>query len=114
LERVLLTGVGADIRADSLPIEVLEGQEAYLAPGGAARPTLEDVERRYIELTLTYARQPDESGRHPRHQPESVVGKAAAIRTALIWTGDALLAACLAPRCACCHGALESPIAGPI
>ena len=56
LERVLLTGVGADIRADSLPIEVLEGQEAYLAPGGAARPTLEDVERRYIELTLTYAR----------------------------------------------------------
>ena len=56
LERVLLAGVGADIRADALPIEILEGQEAYLAPGGAARPTLEDVERRYIELTLTYAR----------------------------------------------------------
>ena len=42
------------------------------------------------------------------------MGKAEAIRAALIWTGDALLAACLAPRCACCHGALESPIAGPV
>jgi ComF family protein len=42
------------------------------------------------------------------------VGKAEAIRTALTWTGDALLAACLAPRCACCHCALESPIAGPV
>jgi len=37
-------------------MEVLEGQEAYLAPGVHARPTLDDVERRYIELTLTYAR----------------------------------------------------------
>jgi two-component system response regulator HydG len=56
LERVLLSGVGADIGAGALPIEILEGREAYLAPGVAARPTLEDVERRYIELTLTYAR----------------------------------------------------------
>ena len=56
LERVLLGGIGPEIRADALPIEILEGQEAYLAPGGAARPTLEDVERRYIELTLTFAR----------------------------------------------------------
>ena len=42
------------------------------------------------------------------------MGKAEAIRTALTSTGDALLAACLAPRCACCHCALESPIAGPV
>lgn len=42
------------------------------------------------------------------------MGKAEAIRAALTWTGDALLAACLAPRCACCHCALESPIAGPV
>lgn len=56
LERVVLAGVGTAIRADALPIELLEGREAYLAPGVAARPTLEDVERRYIELTLSYAR----------------------------------------------------------
>jgi two-component system, NtrC family, response regulator HydG len=56
LERVVLAGVGTAIRADALPIELLEGREAYLAPGTAARPTLEDVERRYIELTLNYAR----------------------------------------------------------
>ena len=42
------------------------------------------------------------------------MGKAEAIRTALTWTADGLLAACLAPRCACCHGTLESPIAGPV
>ena len=42
------------------------------------------------------------------------MGKAEAIRTALTWTADGLLAACLAPRCACCHCALESPIAGPV
>jgi len=56
LERVLLAGVGNEIPANLLPMEVLEGQEAYLAPGVHARPTLDDVERRYIELTLTYAR----------------------------------------------------------
>lgn len=56
LERVLLAGVGGEVRASALPLEILEGQEAYLAPGVAARPTLEDVERRYIELTLMYAR----------------------------------------------------------
>jgi len=42
------------------------------------------------------------------------VGKAEAIRNALTWTGDALLAACLAPQCACCHGPLESPSGGPV
>ena len=56
LERVVLAGVGDEIKADALPMELLEGQEAYLAPGVSSRPTLEDVERRYIELTLSYAR----------------------------------------------------------
>ena len=56
LERVVLAGVGDEITADALPIELLEGREAYLAPGVSSRPTLEDVERRYIELTLSYAR----------------------------------------------------------
>jgi len=56
LERVLLAGVGDELRANLLPMEVLDGHEAYLAPGVDGRPTLEDVERRYIELTLTYAR----------------------------------------------------------
>src|SRR5215208_3098125 len=56
LERLLLAGVGSAIPADALPLEILEGKEAYLAPGLGSRPTLQDVERRYIELTLTYAR----------------------------------------------------------
>lgn len=56
LERVVLAGVGDEIAPASLPIDLLEGKEAYLAPGVDSRPTLEDVERRYIELTLTYAR----------------------------------------------------------
>jgi two-component system response regulator HydG len=56
LERLLLAGMGDEIRAAALPIELLEGKEAYLTPGVGQRPTLEDVERRYIELTLTYAR----------------------------------------------------------
>jgi DNA-binding NtrC family response regulator len=56
LERLLLTGIGDDITAATLPLELLEGKEAYLAPGVDRRPTLEDVERRYIELTLAYAR----------------------------------------------------------
>ncbi len=56
LERLLLAGVGEVITADALPLELLEGREAYLARGVDKRPTLEDVERRYIELTLAYAR----------------------------------------------------------
>ena len=56
LERMLLAGVGDEIRAGALPMEILEEQEAYLAPGVGKRPTLEDVERRYIELTLAFAR----------------------------------------------------------
>ena len=56
VERVLLTGVGDTITAAALPLDVLEGNESYLAPAADTRPTLEDVERRYIELTLQYAK----------------------------------------------------------
>ncbi len=56
LERLMLAGLGDELRANALPIEILEGEEAYLAPGVDKRPTLEEVEKRYIELTLTYVR----------------------------------------------------------
>jgi DNA-binding NtrC family response regulator len=56
LERTLVAGVGDVIVASSLPPEILEGGEAYLAAAGPARPTLEDVERRYIELTLRHVK----------------------------------------------------------
>ena len=56
LERVLLAGVGDGIRVTDLPLDVLEADEAYLAPVAATRPTLEDVERRYIQLTLQFAK----------------------------------------------------------
>ena len=56
LERALLSGAGDVIDAGDLPLDLLERDEAYLAPAGKARPTLEQVERRYIELTLQYAK----------------------------------------------------------
>ena len=56
MERVLVGGVAGGITAALLPVDVLEGGEAYLAPSGGARPTLEEVERRYIELTLQATR----------------------------------------------------------
>jgi DNA-binding NtrC family response regulator len=56
MERILVGGVGDEISASTLPLDVLEGGEAYLAPTASARPTLEQVERRYIELTLQYAK----------------------------------------------------------
>jgi DNA-binding NtrC family response regulator len=56
IERVLLAGVGGTITASALPLEILEGDEAYLAPAARARPTLEEVERRYIEITLQFAK----------------------------------------------------------
>jgi two-component system response regulator HydG len=52
LERVLVAGVGDRIAATDLPVEVLERDEAYLTPVGKDRPTLEDVERRYIAMVL--------------------------------------------------------------
>jgi two-component system, NtrC family, response regulator HydG len=56
LERMLLAGVGDAIAVADLPLDVLEANEAYLAPSGGKRPTLEEVERRYIELTLQAAK----------------------------------------------------------
>lgn len=56
LERVMLAGAADEITADVLPLDLLEGNEAYLAPAGTKRPTLDDIERRYIELTLKFAR----------------------------------------------------------
>src|SRR5215208_2622885 len=56
LERMLLAGVGDAIAVADLPLDVLEADEAYLAPVGAKRPTLDEVERRYIELTLQAAK----------------------------------------------------------
>ena len=56
IERVLLAGAGETITAAALPLEVLEGDESYLAAAARARPTLEEVERRSIELTLQFAK----------------------------------------------------------
>ena len=111
LERMLLAGVGHEISNADLPIEILEGKEAYLAPGVDKRPTLEDVERRYIELTLTFAR-----GNQTR--AAAILGisrkalweKRKRFGSALTRTGDALLAAVLAPACACCHRTLDAPL----
>jgi DNA-binding NtrC family response regulator len=49
-----ITGAGDVIDVASLPIDVLEGGDAYLGASGPARPTLDDVTRRYIELTLKH------------------------------------------------------------
>ncbi|HTM01925.1 MAG TPA: sigma 54-interacting transcriptional regulator [Vicinamibacterales bacterium] len=56
IERVLLAGSAERVEVDALPLDVLEGGEAYFAPAGPARPTLEEVERRYIALTLQAAK----------------------------------------------------------
>lgn len=42
------------------------------------------------------------------------MGKAQALRFALTQTGDSLLAAVLAPACACCRQTLDAPLAGPV
>ena len=56
VERVLVAGVDDTVNVDALPAEVLEAEGALLAPSGDRPPTLEDVERRYIEITLRHAR----------------------------------------------------------
>lgn len=56
MERALVAGADTQITSADLPIEVLEAGEAYLTPTGPSRPTLDDVERRYIELTLRHAK----------------------------------------------------------
>lgn len=52
LERVLLSGIGETIRDTDLPVDLLEADDGYLASVAAKPPTLEEVERRYIALTL--------------------------------------------------------------
>jgi two-component system response regulator HydG len=56
LERVLISEAGVIITAAMLPAGVLEDGEAYLAAAAGQRPTLVEVERRYIEVTLRHAR----------------------------------------------------------
>jgi DNA-binding NtrC family response regulator len=56
IERILVAGVGDIITVDALPIDVLERHDAYLGASPNGPPTLEDVERRYIEITLRHAR----------------------------------------------------------
>ena len=56
LERVIVGGIGDHISAADLPLAIVEGDAAYLAPSGRKRPTLEEVERRYIELVLRDAK----------------------------------------------------------
>jgi len=52
LERVLLGGVGDTIGVTDLPIDLLEANDADLPSAAAPPPTLEELERRYIALTL--------------------------------------------------------------
>ncbi len=52
---MLLAGVER-IDAVSLPSEVLEAADAHVRPIASRRPTLEEVERRYIALTLQLTR----------------------------------------------------------
>jgi transcriptional regulator with PAS, ATPase and Fis domain len=52
VERVLLTTPGNCIDAGCLPPDVLHGGDLYQSRIDGQRPTLAEVERRYIELTL--------------------------------------------------------------
>lgn len=59
LERALVAMDPADRRpidVADLPLDVLDTPDAYYAPARDGRPTLDEVERRYIELTLREAR----------------------------------------------------------
>jgi two-component system nitrogen regulation response regulator NtrX len=56
LERVIVGGIGERVTASDLPLTMFEGDQAYAAPAGKKRPTLEEVERRYIELVLRDAK----------------------------------------------------------
>ncbi len=56
LERVLVAGVSDRITAGDLPIEVLEQHDTFDGPDPLPRPTLEEVERRYIQLILRHTK----------------------------------------------------------
>jgi DNA-binding NtrC family response regulator len=55
VERILLAGVER-IDAASLPRDLLDAIDVCLTSGDTRRPTLEEIERRYIALTLQLAR----------------------------------------------------------
>jgi DNA-binding NtrC family response regulator len=61
IERVLLSAPGERIDAGDLPVAVLDHADCYVSSVDARRPTLAEVERRYITLTLHVAR-----GNHTR------------------------------------------------
>ncbi len=56
LERLIVGGIGEQISGADLPVPIVEGNDAYLAPTRMKRPTLEEVERRYIELVIREAK----------------------------------------------------------
>jgi two-component system response regulator HydG len=56
IERALDAADGADIRLEHLSAEVLEAPALGGERAAAARPTLDEVERRYIAATLRHAR----------------------------------------------------------
>jgi DNA-binding NtrC family response regulator len=55
IERVLLAGVDC-IDSDSLPVDLLEEADTCFAAVEKRRPTLDEVERRYIAMTLQLTR----------------------------------------------------------
>ncbi|HVG63603.1 MAG TPA: sigma-54 dependent transcriptional regulator [Hyalangium sp.] len=52
LERVLLTGARNEIHAADLPLDLVEAPDVYSTAPAALPPTLAEVERRYIAVTL--------------------------------------------------------------
>ena len=66
----------APIGLDPSSGEILEAPALEIDRPLARRPTLDEVERRYIAATLRGPRQSDRGRAAARHQPESAVGKA--------------------------------------
>jgi DNA-binding NtrC family response regulator len=56
VEHIVLAGVGDSISVRDLPLDLLDGNESYLAAPTARPPTLDEVERRYISLILNRTR----------------------------------------------------------
>lgn len=54
VDRAALAVPGTVIDEEHLPAEILDSPHAYFRLGAARRPTLAEVERRYIELTLRH------------------------------------------------------------
>jgi len=56
VERAFETAGGGAIALDDLPTDILEAPALAPDTALARRPTLDDVERRYVTATLRYAR----------------------------------------------------------